>query len=98
MPGNGSFGIMMIRAPVQNIDLGFGTNSKNISTRTLLSQCGFCLTSWSAVSAYLWAFLGFYDFVLARQKLSFYKKLVSKLVSNSKEIPFLTTVYQYHKL
>ena len=35
MPGNGSFGIMMIRAPVQNIDLGFGTNSKNISTRTL---------------------------------------------------------------
>ena len=35
MPGNGSFGIMMIRAPVQNIDLGFGTNSKNISTQTL---------------------------------------------------------------
>lgn len=26
---------MMIRSPVQNIDLGVGTNSKNISTRTL---------------------------------------------------------------
>ena len=26
---------MMIRAPVQNIDLGFGTNSKNISTQDL---------------------------------------------------------------
>ena len=30
-----SFGIMMIRAPVQNIDLGFGTNSKNFSTHLL---------------------------------------------------------------
>ena len=41
MPGNGSFGIMMIRAPVQNIDLGFGTNSKNFSTHllTLLITC-----------------------------------------------------------
>ena len=73
-------------------------NSQNfhkiISTHLLLSQRGFCLTSQSAVSAYLWAFLGFYDFILTRQKSSFYKKLVSI----SREIPFLATVYQYHKL
>ena len=77
-------------------------NSQNfhkiISTRYLLSQCGFCLTSQSAVSAYLGAFLGFYDFILTCQKSSFYKKLVSKLVSISRQLPFLATVYQYHKL
>ena len=48
--------------------------------------------------AYFPAFFGFYDFVLLRVKSSFYKNLVSKLVSNGVEPLFWHTAYQYQKL